>query len=451
MAIGKRAGIPTTCGSSSRLSSSLAASTPARERGRKKQGNSRCWSTSPSPSSSVQRGLGAKEVETIREEFPILKEVVHSNKPLIYLDNAATSQKPLDVLKVMEEYYNEYNSNVHRGVHALSAKATDRYEEAREKVARFVGAGSSREIVFTRNASEAINLVAYTWGLQNLKEGDEVVLSVAEHHSNIVPWQLISRQTKCVLKYVYLDPETQMLDMNQMESAITEKTKLVTVGHVSNVLGCVNPVEEIVQLARRRGAKVLLDACQSVPHMPVDFEKLQVDFAVCSGHKMCAPTGIGFLWGRMDLLQELPPFMGGGEMIQDVYEDHSTFAMPPGKFEAGTPAICEAIGLGAACDYLDKIGMQRVEDFEHEMGTYMYEELVKNIEGIKIYGPNPKQAPRAALAAFNVEGLHATDMSMILDQYGIAIRSGHHCTQPLHHYLGINATARASLYLYNTK
>jgi cysteine desulfurase/selenocysteine lyase len=382
-----------------------------------------------------------------------LSQEVHEGKRLVYLDNAATSQKPREVLSAMDEYYNEYNSNVHRGVHALSARATDRYEEARDKVAKFVGAETSREIVFTRNASEAINLVAYTWGLQNLGEGDEVVLSVAEHHSNIVPWQIISKQTKCSLKYVYLDSKTQTLDMNQYEEALSDRTKLVTIGHVSNVLGCVNPVKDIVALARKRNpeAKILLDACQSVPHMPVNFKDLQVDFAVCSGHKMCAPTGIGFLWGKMEILESMPPFMGGGEMIQDVYENSSTYAKPPGKFEAGTPAICEAIGLGAACDYLSGIGMDKLERFEHEMGTYMYNELVKNIEGIEIYGPDPNHEERAALAAFNVEGLHATDVSMILDQYGIAIRSGHHCTQPLHSYLGINASARASLYIYNTR
>ena len=404
-----------------------------------------------SESSSSSSSLTREQVLSIREGFPILKQQVHDTKQLVYLDNAATSQKPLEVLQVMDEYYNAYNSNVHRGVHALSAQATDKYEEARGKVAEFVGADTSREIVFTRNASEAINLVAYTWGLHNLKEGDEVVLSIAEHHSNIVPWQIISKQTKCVLKYVYLDPATQSLDMNQMRDLITDKTKLVAVGHVSNVLGCVNPVEDIVAMAKGVGAKVMLDACQSVPHMPVNFKDLQVDFAVCSGHKMCAPTGIGFLWGKMSLLEEMPPFMGGGEMIQDVYEASSTYAKPPGKFEAGTPAICEAIGLGAACDYLSDIGMAQLERFEHEMGTYMYHELVKHIEGIQIYGPSPDHGPRAALAAFNVEGLHATDLSMILDQYGIAIRSGHHCTQPLHHHLGINASARASLYIYNTK
>jgi len=383
-----------------------------------------------------------------------LEREVHGDKRLVYLDNAATSQKPRRVLGAMEDYYADYNSNVHRGVHALSAKATERYEEARDKVARFVGAESSREIVFTRNASEAINLVAYTWGEENLGEGDEVVLTVAEHHSNIVPWQILSRRKKFTLKYVRLDEASQTLDLEGLGEAIGPRTKLVTVGHVSNVLGCVNPVGDIVALARsggHPGCKVLLDACQSVPHMPVNFSELQVDFAVCSGHKMCAPTGIGFLWGKMEVLEAMPPFMGGGEMIQDVFESHSTFARPPGKFEAGTPAICEAIGLGAACDYLSDIGMHRLEEFELEMGTYMYEELEKNIEGIEIYGPSPKQAPRAALAAFNVEGLHATDISMILDQYGIAVRSGHHCTQPLHHHLGINASARASLYMYNTK
>jgi len=410
--------------------------------------------TTTATTSSSTQPLTTSDVLKIRDEFPILRQDVHGDKRLVYLDNAATSQKPQRVLTALDEYYTDYNSNVHRGVHALSAKATERYEEAREKVSRFVNASTSREIVFTRNASEAINLVAYTWGVRNLREGDEVVLTVAEHHSNIVPWQILSEQRNFELKYVYLDPATQSLDMNGMEEAITSRTKLVTVGHVSNVLGSVNPVREIVAMARSRAhpeAKVLLDACQSIPHMPVDLQALGVDFAVCSGHKMCAPTGIGFLWGKMDVLEGMPPFMGGGEMIADVFETHSTYAKPPGKFEAGTPAICEAIGLGEACDYLTEIGMDRLEHFELEMGAYMYDELVRRVEGIEIYGPSPAQQPRAALAAFNVPGLHATDISMILDQYGIAVRSGHHCTQPLHHYLGINASARASLYIYNTK
>ena len=408
-------------------------------------------------SSRVEESRGtltAEEVLGFRDEFPILDQSVYKDKPLVYLDNAATSQKPRRVLRAMEEYYEEYNSNVHRGVHALSAKATDRYEQARDKVAAFVGAGSSRDVVFTRNASEAINLVAYTWGLDNLGEGDEVVLTVAEHHSNIVPWQMLSQRNKFDVKFAGLNPKTQSLDLDGLRNLITPKTKLVSFGHVSNVLGSVNPVEEIVAAARQGAhpdCKILLDACQSVPHMPTSFPDLGVDFAVCSGHKMCAPTGIGFLWGKPEVLEAMPPFMGGGEMIQDVYQTHSTFAKPPGKFEAGTPAICEAIGLGEACDYLAEIGMGRVEEFEHEIGAYMYRELVEKIEGIEIYGPSPDQAPRAALAAFNVEGLHATDVSMILDQYGIAVRSGHHCTQPLHQYLGINASARASLYLYNTK
>ena len=284
-------------------------------------------------------------------------------------------------------------------------------------------------------------------------EGDEVVLTVAEHHSNIVPWQMLSQRNKFDVKFAGLDPKTQSLDLDGLRNLITPKTKLVSFGHVSNVLGSVNPVEEIVAAARQGAhpdCKILLDACQSVPHMPTSFPDLGVDFAVCSGHKMCAPTGIGFLWGKPEVLEAMPPFMGGGEMIQDVYQTHSTFAKPPGKFEAGTPAICEAIGLGEACDYLAEIGMGRVEEFEHEIGAYMYRELVEKIEGIKIYGPSPDQAPRAALAAFNVEGLHATDVSMILDQYGIAVRSGHHCTQPLMERFGVPATTRASCALYNT-
>jgi cysteine desulfurase/selenocysteine lyase len=387
---------------------------------------------------------------TIRKDVPILDQEVNG-KPLVYLDNAATSQKPLAVIQSMDEYYRAYNSNVHRGVHYLSAKATTAYEDARAKVARFINAASDREIVFTRNASEAVNLVANTWGLAHLKPGDEVILSVAEHHSNLVPWQLVAQKTGAVLKHVRLTQHTQELDMQHLRELVTPRTKVISLVHVSNMLGCVLDVEAVVAAARSVGARVLLDACQSVPHMSVDVQGLGVDWIVASGHKAMAPTGIGFLWGRMDVLESMPPWMGGGEMIQDVFLDHSTYAAPPARFEAGTPSIAEAIGLGAACDYLSNIGMDQVHAYEEEIGGYLYEQLAA-VDKVTIYGPPPSvERGRAALASFNVGGLHATDVSTLLDTAGVAVRSGHHCTQPLHKYLGIGASARASCYIYNTQ
>ena len=349
----------------------------------------------------------------------------------------------------MDDYYERCNSNVHRGVHTLSARATDAYEHARAQVAAFVGAADPGEIVFTRNASEAINLVAHTWGEANVGPGDEIVLSVAEHHSNIVPWQMLASRKGAILRFVELSA-TEELDLGQLEDLVGPRTKLVSLAHVSNTLGSVLDVDTVVRAASRVGAKVLLDACQSVPHMPVDVQALGADWIVASSHKMCGPTGVGFLWGKMDVLEAMPPWMGGGEMIQDVFLDHSTYASPPLRFEAGTPAICEAIGMGAACEYLTDLGMDAVHAYENEIGTYLYEQLAA-VNGVRIYGPPPSSnRGRASLAAFNVEGIHATDISMILDTKGVAVRSGHHCTQPLHRYLDINASARASLYIYNT-
>lgn len=387
--------------------------------------------------------------ELVRSDFPILHQEVHG-KPLVYLDNAATSQKPKQVLDKLDHYYNNYNSNVHRGVHALSARATAEYEEARQKVAKFINAASPEEIVFTRGATEAINLVANTWGISTLRPGDEIIYSVTEHHSNIVPWQLIAARTGAVLKYVPLTPDTQEIDVAKLKELITPRTRLITLVHVSNALGCVLPVAEVVEAARTVGAKVLLDACQSVPNMPVDVATLGADWIVASGHKMCGPTGIGFLWGRKEILDEMPPWMGGGEMIQDVYLDRSTYAEPPSRFEAGTPAIAEAIGLGAACDYLTELGMDRIHAYEKELGTYLYNELAQ-LDRVQIYGPPPTvPLGRAALCTFNVEGLHPTDVSTLLDQAGVAVRSGHLCTQPVHRELGVSATVRASPYFYNT-
>jgi cysteine desulfurase/selenocysteine lyase len=388
--------------------------------------------------------------QKVRADFPILHQQVHG-KPLIYFDNAATSQKPTAVLDTLRHYYEHDNANVHRGAHLLSVRATEAYEGARDKVAAFVNAASRNEIVFTRNASEAINLVAYSWALNTLKPGDEIVTTVMEHHSNLVPWQIIAQKTGAVIKHVRLS-ETESFDLEHYKSLVNEKTKLVAVVHVSNTLGCITPVEEVGVIAHAVGAKVLIDACQSVPHMPIDVQAIDCDWLVASGHKMCAPTGIGFLYGKLDLLNAMPPFFGGGEMIGEVYLDHFTTAELPHKFEAGTPAIGEAIALGAAVDYLSQIGMDKIHAYEEELTAYLFEKLA-TVPNLRIYGNRPDAAGkgRAALAAFNVTNLHANDVATLLDHEGVAIRSGHHCTQPLHRLLKVSGSARASLYFYNTR
>jgi cysteine desulfurase/selenocysteine lyase len=388
--------------------------------------------------------------DQVRADFPILNQEIHG-KPLVYFDNAATSQKPRAVLEALQHYYLYDNANVHRGVHTLSSRATDAYERARDKVAALIHAASRQEIVYTRNASEAINLVAYAWGSANLQQGDEIILSVMEHHSNLIPWQLLAQRTGAVLKFVELTP-TEELDLDQFQSLLSDKTKLVSLVHVSNTLGCINPVKEITALAHRYGARVLIDACQSVPHMPVDVQAIDCDWLVASGHKMCAPTGIGFLYGKLDLLRSMPPFLGGGEMIADVFLDHATYADLPHKFEAGTPAIGEAIALGAAADYLMGIGMDKIHAYEAELTAYLFQQL-EQIPDLRLFGPRPTAdgEGRAALAAFTAGAIHPHDLSTILDQAGVAIRAGHHCTQPLHRYLGVQSTSRASLYFYNTR
>jgi len=388
--------------------------------------------------------------DLVRNDFPILHQQVNDN-PLIYFDSAASSQKPQAVLDALQHYYQRDNANVHRGAHTLSGRATDAYEGARDKVAKFINAASRDEIVYTRNASEAINLVAYTWGLANLKPGDEIVLSVMEHHSNIVPWQLIAEKTGAVIKYVELTPSEEF-DFEQYKSLLSDKTKLVSLVHVSNTLGIINPAKEITAEAHKHGAKVLIDACQSVPHMIVDVQDIDCDWLVASGHKMCATTGIGFLYGKQEILLAMPPFMGGGEMIDEVFLDHSTYGDLPHKFEAGTPAIGEAIALGAAVDYLNSIGMDKIHAYEEELTAYLFEQLA-TIPELRIYGKKPTSEGkgRAALAAFNIPGIHASDLATLLDHEGIAIRSGHHCTQPLHRILNASGSARASLYFYNTR
>ncbi|MCU0569649.1 MAG: SufS family cysteine desulfurase [Oculatellaceae cyanobacterium Prado106] len=393
-----------------------------------------------------ERTLASK----VRADFPILQQEVHG-KPLVYLDNAATSQKPKAVLDALLNYYQQDNANVHRGVHTLSSRATDAYEGARDKVAAFINAAHREEIVYTRNATEAINLVAYSWAMSTLQRGDEIILTVMEHHGNLLPWQFVAQKTGALLKFVELT-ETQEFDLEHYQSLMSDKTKLVSVVHASNTLGCINPVEEIVAIAHRYGAKVLIDACQSVPHTAIDVQAIDCDWLVASGHKMCAPTGIGFLYGKRDLLRAMPPFLGGGEMIADVFLDHSTYADLPHRFEAGTPAIGEAIALGAAVDYLTAIGMDKIHAYEQELTAYLFQQL-NQIPEVQIYGPQPNAQVnnRVALASFTTGTVHPHDLSTILDQAGIAIRAGHHCTQPLHRHIGAQSTARASVYFYNTQ
>ena len=404
--------------------------------------------TSTVPAHELRPALELAEAPNLavltRPDFPLLAQTACLGQPLIYLDHAATSQKPRQVLEALQHYYDHDNANVHRGAHQLSARATEGFEGARAKTAAFVGAASANEIVFTRNASEAINLVARSWGEVNLQAGDEVLLTVMEHHSNLVPWQLLAARTGCVLRHAGLTPSGE-LDLEDLRSKLNERTKLVSLVQVSNTLGCLNPIAAIAALAHGAGALLLVDACQSLPHLPIDVAQLGADFLVGSSHKLCGPTGMGFLWGRETLLEAMPPFLGGGEMIQDVYLDHSTWAGLPHKFEAGTPAIGEAIGMGAALDYLAAIGVDRIHAWEQQLTRQLFERL-QAMDGLQILGPTPHQQPdRGALAAFHVEGVHANDIAALLDSAGICIRSGHHCTQPLHRHYGLSASARASL------
>lgn len=348
------------------------------------------------------------------------------------------------MLDALHHYYAHDNANVHRGAHQLSARATDAFEGARDRTARFVGAATPREIVFTRNASEAINLVARSWGDAFLRPGDEILLTVMEHHSNLVPWQQLAARTGAVLRHAGLTDSGE-LDLEDLGSKLGERTRLVSVVQISNTLGCHNPIAAIAALAHDAGALLLVDACQSLPHLPVNVAELGADFLVGSSHKLCGPTGMGFLWAREALLEAMPPFLGGGEMIQDVYLERSTWAELPHKFEAGTPAIGEAVGMGAALDYLLAIGLERIHAWEQQLTRRLFERL-QAIEGLHVLGPTPQQQPeRGALAAFSVEGLHANDIAALLDASGICIRSGHHCTQPLHRHYGISGSARASL------
>jgi cysteine desulfurase/selenocysteine lyase len=387
----------------------------------------------------------AARTAEIRSDFPILQRRV-GEAPLIYLDNGASSQKPEAVLQAMDSYYRRSNANVHRGVHTLSEEATALFEGARLKVARFINAPSERQIVFTRGTTEAINLVAQTWGRSTLKPGDEVLLTEMEHHSNIVPWQILQEQVGFTLRYI---PMTMggLLDLEAYEALLSERTRLVSFIHVSNVLGTINPAAEIIRKAHDAGALALVDGAQSVPHMPVDVQALDADFLVFSGHKMVGPTGVGVLYGKRNLLEAMPPWQGGGDMIREVTLQGSLWNSVPYKFEAGTPAIAEVIGLGAAVDYLSAVGMEWVDAHDRALVGYLYERLAE-VEGVQILGPEAAQ--RSGLVSFTFGEVHPHDLSAILDRSGVAIRAGHHCAQPLHDKLDILASARASVYLYNS-
>ncbi len=386
------------------------------------------------------------DVEAVRKDFPILQLTVRG-KPLIYLDSAATSQKPKCVIEAEREFYERYNANVHRGAYRIAEEATAAYESAREKIARFINAPSKDCIVFTRGTTESINLVAYSWGWANLKEGDEILLTEMEHHSNIVPWQLISERTGAKIKVIPITDDG-LLDMDAFERLLTERVKIVAVTHVSNVLGTINPVQEIRQKAHEVGAVVLVDGAQAAPHLPVDVQAIGCDFYALSGHKMCGPTGSGALYGRKELLEAMPPFLGGGEMIRTVTFEKTTFNEVPYKFEAGTPPIAQAVGLGAAVDYLTNVGMDSVRAHEVELTTDALERF-REVPELLIYGSAPPEM-RGGVVAFNIGDIHPHDLATFLDAFGICIRAGHHCAQPLMRRLNVAATARISFYLYNT-
>ena len=383
------------------------------------------------------------ENEDIRKDFEIF-----NNADVAYLDSAATTQRPKQVIYAVKNYYNTANANPHRGNYALSLKSTEVYDEARSKVAKFINAQESREIVFSKNATEALNMLAYSYGMQNLQKGDKVVISILEHHANLVPWQRVTKQKEAKLEYMYINDEGQITD-EEIEKKITPGTKIVGITHVSNVLGTITPVEKIIKKAHSVGAVVVLDASQSVPHRKVDVQKLDADFVVFSGHKMLAPLGIGVLYGKAELLEKMPPFLLGGDMIEYVQEQSATFAEIPTRFEAGTQNVGGAVGLAAAIDYLQKIGMEKVEKIEQELLIYAKEQL-ENLSYVTVYGPKDINQ-RASVISFNVKNIHPHDVSSILDSVGVAIRAGDHCAQPLIHYMNVPATCRASFYIYNTK
>jgi cysteine desulfurase/selenocysteine lyase len=397
------------------------------------------------PSPPARLPAAPLDVERVRQDFPLLQQQVRG-KPLVYLDNAATSQKPQSVIDAVTRFYTSENANIHRGVHYLSERATDAYDQVREKVARFLNARSSREIIFTRGTTEGINLVAQSYGRLALKPGDDIVITAMEHHSNIVPWQLVCEQTGARLRAAPFNDAGE-LDVDAFERLLTDRTRLVSVVHVSNALGTVNPVKRLIALAHDRGIPVLLDGAQSAPHLGVDVQELDCDFFAFSGHKLFGPTGVGVLFGRESLLEQMPPYQGGGDMIATVTLERSTWAPLPAKFEAGTPMIAQVMGLGAALDYVMDLGFDRISSWEQQLLSYATERVI-GIEGLKLIGT---AAHKASILGFTLKGVHPHDIGAILDDSGVAIRAGHHCAQPVMRHFGIPATARASFAFYNTR
>ena len=387
------------------------------------------------------------DVIKTRKDFPILERELRAGVRLTYLDSTATSQKPLSVIQAMDDFYRMSNANIHRGVHTLAEEATALYEGARERIAKFINAASARQVIYTRNTTESINLVAYTWARANLKQDDLVILTEMEHHSNLVPWHMLQAERGIELDFIPVT-EDGLLDLEMYKSLLERRPKLVSFTHMSNVLGTINPVAEMIRLAHEAGAITLVDGAQSVPHLKVDMQALDADFYAFSAHKMCGPTGIGALYGKTALLESMPPFLGGGDMIKEVKLRSFRPNTLPHKFEAGTPAIAEAVGFGAAVDYLTNLGMDNITAHEHEVTEYALERL-EEIPGVKLFGPSADK--KGGVAAFTLVGVHPHDVAQILDRDGIAVRAGHHCAQPLHEKFGIPATSRASFYLYNTK
>ena len=382
-------------------------------------------------------------IEQIKKDFPLLE-----NESITYLDSGATTQKPIKVIKAVEEFYQKYNANPHRGAYSLSVEATEQYENTRTKIAKFINAKHREEIIFSKNATESLNLIAYSYGLDNLKKDDEVVISIMEHHSNLVPWQKMTKQTGSKLNYMYINENYQITD-EEIESKITDKTKIVGITHVSNVLGTINNVKKIIKYAHKKGAIVIVDASQSIPHMKIDVQDLDADFLVFSGHKMLAPLGIGVLYGKREILNKMTPFLMGGDMIEYVYEQDTTFAPLPNKFEAGTQNVEGVIGLGAAIDYIENLGYDKIQEIEHEVISYARQELSK-LDYLTLY-TTPNEENHSSVISFNIKGVHPHDVASILDSEGVCVRSGNHCAQPLMRFLGIDSTCRASFYIYNTK
>ena len=383
------------------------------------------------------------DINQIKKDFPLLE-----NNKITYLDSGATTQKPQQVIKAIEKFYKKTNANPHRGAYSLSIEATEAYENTRTKIAKFINAKHKEEIIFCKNASEALNLIAYSYGLDNLKEGEEVVLSIMEHHSNLVPWQYVTKKTQSNLKYMYIDENYEITE-EEIKTKITEKTKIVGISHISNVLGTINNVKEIIKYAHKKGAIVVLDVSQSIPHLKIDVQELDADFVVFSGHKMLAPLGIGVLYGKREILNNMKPFLMGGDMIEYVYEQDTTYAPLPNKFEAGTQNAEGVIGLGAAIDYINNIGYDKIEEIEKELVKYARQELSK-LDFLEMY-MTPNEENHSAVISFNIQGVHPHDVSSVLDSQGICIRSGNHCAQPLLRFLGFDSTCRASFYFYNTK